>query len=78
MKLSKEQKAAKRFYKTWTSKASKRQAVASGVEVVKPTEVFKRLNTYITKSFVVLAAVGGIHLYDRETSEMFFWAKIVK
>ena len=78
MKLSKEQKAAKRFYKTWTSKASKRQAVASGVEVVKPTEVFKRLNTYITKSFVVLGTKKGIHLYDRETSEMFFWANIVK
>ena len=78
MKRTKEEKAAKRFYKQWSSKASKRQAVASCVEVVKPTEVFKRLNTYITKKFVVLAAIGGIHLYDRETSEMYFWAKIVK
>ena len=78
MKRTKQEKAAKRFYKQWTSKASKRQAVASGVERVHPAEVFKRLNTYITKTYVVLAAIGGIHLYDRETSEMYFWAKIVK
>ena len=78
MKLSKEQKAAKRFYKTWTSKASKRQSMASGVEIVRLSEVFKRKNIYVAENHVILAMSRGIHVYNRTTREMFFWANIVK